>query len=115
MKILRGNLYVVDFNPRVNTKPGKIRPAVVVQSNVVTDAGYPSCIVVPTTSQIIEDAGFMRLRMQKGTCGLDKASDLLLGQVLAVAVVSFKKHLGALPHELLEELDKRLKVILDFR
>ena len=27
MQIKRGHLYVVDFNPRVRTKPGKLRPA----------------------------------------------------------------------------------------
>ena len=46
MKILRGHLYVVDFNPRIKTKPGKLRPAIVVQEDLINDAGYPSTIVV---------------------------------------------------------------------
>ena len=51
MQIKRGHLYVVDFNPRMRTKPGKLRPALVVQSNLVNEAGYPSTIVIPTTSK----------------------------------------------------------------
>lgn len=113
MKIIRGNVYTVDFNPRVHTKPGKIRPAVVVQSNLVSDAGYSSTIVVPATSKIIDDAGMMRLRIPRGVCGFDKPSDLLLGQVLAVANLSFRKHLGVLPDEIWQELLKRLKIILE--
>ncbi len=42
MEIKRGHVYIVDFNPRVRTKPGKLRPAVVLQSNLVNEAGYPS-------------------------------------------------------------------------
>ena len=53
MQIKRGHLYVVDFNPRVRTKPGKLRPALVVQSNLVNEAGYPCTIVIPTTSKLL--------------------------------------------------------------
>lgn len=113
MKILRGHLMVVDFNPRVHTKPGKIRPAVVVQSDLVNEAGYPSTIVVPATSRVIEDAGFLRLRLPQGVCGLEKESDLLIGQMIAVANLSFKKDLGLLPAVLLEELERRLRGLLD--
>ena len=60
MQIKRRHLYVVDFNPRVRTKPGKLRPALVVQSNLVNEAGYPSTIVIPTTSKLVEDPGILR-------------------------------------------------------
>ncbi len=113
MKIVRGHLMVVDFNPRVHTKPGKIRPAVVVQSDLVNEAGYPSTIVVPSTSKLVDDAGFLRLRLPAGTCGLEKESDLLVGQLIAVANLSFRKDLGPLPPEMILELDHRLSVLLD--
>ena len=113
MKIHRGHLYVIDFNPRVHTKPGKIRPAVAIQSDLVNEAGYPSTIVVPATSKVIDNAGFLRLRLPHGTCGLEKESDLLMGQLIAVANLSFKKDLGPLPAGLLMELEKRLRNLLD--
>lgn len=85
----------------------------IVQSDLVNDAGYPSTIVVPATSRIIEDAGFLRLRIPKGTCGLDKESDLLVGQLIAVANLSFKQDLGPLPDDLFAELERRLALLLD--
>ncbi len=115
MKILRGHLYLVDFNPRILTKPGKIRPAVVVQSDLVNEAGYPSTLVIPTTSKVIPDAGFLRLHLSKGLCGLNQASDLLIGQMIAVANVSIKKELGELPKPLISELNSRLLALLDLR
>jgi len=113
MKVLRGHLYIVNFNPRVHTKPGKIRPAAVVQSDLVNEAGYTSTVVVPATSKVIEEAGFLRLRLPRGTCGLEKESDLLVGQLIAVANLSFKKDLGPLPPDLVAELDRRLSIFLE--
>lgn len=113
MKITRGHLYIVDFNPRIATKPGKNRPAAVVQSDLVNQAGYPSTIVVPTTSKVIHDAGFLRLRLPQGTCDLERESDLLIGQLIAVANISFKKDLGPLPFGLFEELQKRVRLLLE--
>ena len=112
MEISRGHLYFVDFNPRIRTKPGKLRPAVVVQSDLVNEAGYPSTIVVPTTTRLVDNPGILRLRLSKGQCGLKRESDLLLGQLIAVANESFRQEVGVLPEALLRELETRLRVIL---
>jgi mRNA interferase MazF len=112
MQIVRGRLYVIDFNPRVRTKPGKLRPAVVVQSDIVNEAGYPSTMVIPTTTRLVNDPGILRLRIKKGESGLAQESDLLLGQLIAVANESFRREIGILPGHLMEELDKRIRVIL---
>ena len=109
MQIKRGHLYVVDFNPRVRTKPGKLRPALVVQSNLVNEAGYPSTIVIPTTSKLVEDPGILRFRLRKGDGALDCDSDLLLGQLIAVANESFCKEIGSLPGSTIEEVEQDRK------
>jgi mRNA interferase MazF len=112
MEIKRGQLYIVDFNPRVKTKPGKLRPAVVLQSDLVNRAGYPSTIVIPTTTRLVEDPGILRLRIKKGQGGLARDSDLLLGQLIAVANESFRKEIGILPTPLMEELENRIRILL---
>jgi mRNA interferase MazF len=110
--IRRRRLYVVDFNPRVRTKPGKLRPALVLQSDLVNEAGYPSTIVVPATTRLVEDAGILRLRIRKGQGGLTRDSDLLLGQVIAVANESFGQEIGTLPEGLMTEVERRVRIIL---
>jgi mRNA interferase MazF len=112
MDVKRGNLYVVDFNPRVKTKPGKLRPAVALQSDLVNQAGYPSAIVIPTTTRLVEAPGILRLRIKKGQGGLAHDSDLLLGQLIAVANESFRKEIGILPTPLMEELENRIRILL---
>jgi mRNA interferase MazF len=112
MEIKRGHLYVIDFNPRVKTKPGKLRPAIVLQSDIVNEAGYPSTIVIPTTSRLVENPGTLRLRINKGEGGLTKDSDLLIGQLIAVANESFRQEIGVLSITLMADLEERVRLIL---
>ena len=112
MQIKRGYLYVVDFNPRVRTKPGKLRPALVLQSTLVNEAGYPSTIVIPTTSKLVEEPGILRFRLRKSDGALDRDSDLLLGQLIAVANESFCKEIGNLPGNMIEEVERRVRILL---
>jgi mRNA interferase MazF len=112
MEIRRGRVYIVDFNPRVRTKPGKLRPAVTLQSDLVTQAGYPSTIVIPVTTRLVEDPGLLRLRVRRGQGGLTRDSDLLLAQVIAVANESFRREIGVLPDALMTELERRIRIIL---
>lgn len=84
------------------------------QSDLVTQAGYPSTIVVPTTTQLVENAGLLRLRLKRGVAGLERDSDALVGQLIAVANESFTRELGTLPVTLLQELEQRVRIILGF-
>jgi len=105
-------LYIIDFNPQIKTKPGKLRPALVLQSDLVTEAGYPSTIVVPTTTQLIDDPGILRLRVKKGQAGLKQDSDLLLGQLIAVSNESFRQELKLLPVNLMDDVITRIRILL---
>ena len=112
MEIKRGYLYIIDFNPQIKTKPGKLRPGLVLQSDLVTEAGYPSTLVIPTTTKVVEDPGILRLRIRKGEAGLKHDSDRLLGQITAVANESFRHILGVLPDRLMDEISQRTRSIL---
>ena len=112
MEIKRGYLYIIDFNPQIKTKPGKLRPGLVLQSDLVTEAGYPSTLVIPTTTKVVEEPGILRLRLRKGQAGLKHESDLLLGQIIAVANESFRHLLGVLPARLMDEVSQRTRIIL---
>lgn len=112
MEIKRGYVYIINFNPQIKTKPGKLRPALVLQSDLVTEAGYPSTIVVPATTQLIDDPGILRLRINKGQAGLKQDSDLLLGQLIAVSNESFRQELKLLPVNLMDDVITRIRIIL---
>ncbi len=61
----------------------------------------------------MENAGLLRLRLKCGGAGIERESDVLIGQLIAVANESFKREIGVLPLSLLHELERRVRIILE--
>jgi len=51
-----GALYLADLSPRRGTEPGKMRPVVVVQTDLLNAVGHPSTWVLPCTSRLTGDS-----------------------------------------------------------
>ncbi|MBX3301379.1 MAG: hypothetical protein KF693_04120 [Nitrospira sp.] len=60
----------------------------------------------------MEEPGILRFRLRKGDGALDRDSDLLLGQLIAVANESFCKEIGNLPGNMIEEVERWVRIIL---
>ena len=79
----RGEIWVADLNPGRGTEPGKTRPVLIVQAQALLDAGHPSTLVVPLTTQTTEGAEPLRIRVAR-TGRLRQVSDLLIDQLRAI-------------------------------
>ena len=79
----RGSIYLANFNPSRGTGPGKIRPCIVMQSNLLNEAGHPSTTVIPLTTQLIEDAAPLRYRVVARDA-LKSDSDIMLDQTRTI-------------------------------
>jgi mRNA-degrading endonuclease toxin of MazEF toxin-antitoxin module len=66
-----------------------------------------------TTNTKLEDAFPLRIKIPKGTCGLEKASEALVDQMLAWDISLFKKDLGEIPEGLQELTKLALRDYLD--
>jgi mRNA interferase MazF len=112
MKIKKFNIYLADLSPRFGTEPGKTRPVVVLQTNLLNDANHPSTIVCPITTQVIRGAEILRVRLAKKGMGLKKESEILVDQIRAIDNRRFLKHLGELNPMDKAKLADNLKIIL---
>lgn len=79
----RGSVWLANLNPGRGTEPGKMRPVLIIQSQILLDAGHPSTIVIPLTTNLIDNADPLRVRV-KARDGLEKDSDLLMDQIRAI-------------------------------
>jgi mRNA interferase MazF len=79
----RGGIYLANFNPSKGTEPGKIRPCLVMQSDLLNEAGHPSTTVIPLTSQLIQDAAPLRYRIAARD-NLKSDSDIMLDQTRTI-------------------------------
>ncbi len=80
MAYSRGGIYLANFNPSKGTEAGKIRPCVVMQSDLLSQTGHPSTTVLPMTSHLIDDAEPLRLRVAARD-RLKQDSDIMLDQI----------------------------------
>jgi mRNA interferase MazF len=79
----RGTIWLANLNPQKGTEPGKTRPVLILQDQALLDAGHPSTIVIPLTTNLIDDAEPLRVRV-KACEKLAKDSDLLIDQIRAI-------------------------------
>jgi mRNA interferase MazF len=78
-----GEIWLANLNPGRGTEPGKIRPVLILQNQALLDADHPSTLIVPLTTNLIDDAEPLRLRIP-AQGGLEKDSDLLVDQLRAI-------------------------------
>ena len=109
----RGEVWLADLNPRRGTEPGKTRPVLIVQAQALPDAEHPSTLVVPLTTQLVNAAEPLRMRI-RAAGSLKKDSDALIDQVRAIDNRRLvqgplsrlqPKQLDALGHALLDVLE----------
>lgn len=60
-----------------------MRPVLIVQGQALQDAGHPSTLIVPLTTNLMDDAEPLRLRVLARE-RLDRDSDLLIDQLRAI-------------------------------
>ncbi len=82
-RIKRGEIWLADLGIKDGTSPGKIRPVLIVQSQVLLNMPHPSTLVVPLTSQLVDDIEPLRLRIPKNG-DLKCDSDALFDQLRAI-------------------------------
>ncbi len=93
MKIKQYDIWLVDLNPSIVTEPGKTRPVVIVQTDLLNET-HLSTLICPITTNVKPEIELLRVHLKKGQ--LDKLSDILIDQVRAIDNSRFLKKIGQL-------------------
>jgi len=110
MKYKQYDIWLADLNPTVGTEPGKTRPVVIIQTDLLNEI-HLSTIVCPITTNIKPEAEILRVHLKK--LQLQKLSDVLVDQPRAIDNKRFIKRLGKLTAEQIIQLKENLKIVLD--
>lgn len=86
-------IWLADLNPQIGTESGKVRPVVIVQTNFLNEINHPSTIICPITTKLNNESTILRIRINKGNCGLDQNSDIMIDQIRAIDNSRFVKKL----------------------
>jgi mRNA interferase MazF len=113
MQIKRFEIWIADLNPQIGTEPGKTRPVLVVQTNLLNKVPHPSTIICPMTTNIQKESEILRVHVKKGTASLGENCDVMIDQVRAIDNKRLIKKIGELPDNLSLQVRENLSIILD--
>jgi mRNA interferase MazF len=110
MKIKQYDIWLADLNPSRGTEPGKTRPVVIVQTDLLNEV-HPSTLVCPVTSKVNKDIQLLRVHLKKGQT--DKPSDVLVDQIRAIDNKRLIKKLSTLTKDQIQTLKTNMRIVLD--
>lgn len=108
MNLHRGALCLADLSPRAGTEPGKVRPVLVIQTDLLNDAGHPSTWVLPCTTRLTGE-NILRVALPRGAAGNREDCEVMVDQSRAIANQRLVRTLGAVPPVLMREVEAKLR------
>lgn len=113
MLIKQFEIWVADLYPKIGTEPGKTRPVLIVQTNLLNRIPHPSTIICPITTNVNKDSEILRVHLKKGTANLHQACDIMIDQVRAIDNKRLMKKIGNLSTDLTAKIKENLQIIMD--
>ncbi|MFW5700935.1 MAG: type II toxin-antitoxin system PemK/MazF family toxin [Cyclobacteriaceae bacterium] len=113
MQIKQFEIWIADLNPQIGAEPGKTRPVLAIQTNLLNKIPHPSTIVCPITTNVKRDSEILRVHLKKGTANLHQACDIMIDQIRAIDNKRLTKRLGILPDALIDLVKENIQIVLD--
>ena len=108
MKIRRGVLYLADLDPARGTEAGKLRPVLVIQTDLLNEVAHPSTWVLPCTTRLSGE-NLLRVALPRGMAGNTRPCEVMVDQSRAIDNRRFARALKPLPRAILREVEDKLR------
>lgn len=112
MKAKQFEIWIADLNPTLGTEPGKVRPIIIVQTDLLNKY-HASSIICPITTNVQKGSEILRVHLKKGSSGLDEACDIMIDQVRAIDNKRLIKKVGSASQEITGKIKENMKIVLD--
>jgi mRNA interferase MazF len=83
MSIKKYDIWLADLNPQIGTEPGKVRPVLIIQSDLLNGI-HPSTLICPITTNVISNTEILRLNLRKELTKLTYNCDILIDQIRSI-------------------------------
>ncbi len=105
-------IWIADLNPKIGTESGKIRPVLIIQTNLLNKF-HTSTIVIPLTTNIHPNSKKLRIHLKKGIANLKQDCDIMIDQLRAIDNKRFVNKIGTLPPSYIAKVKTEILDILD--
>ncbi|WP_044409958.1 type II toxin-antitoxin system PemK/MazF family toxin [Thiomicrospira microaerophila] len=106
MELNRGDVVLVNFNPAKGQEIGKYRPAIIL-SEATDNEILPTLMVIPLSTQLVEDALPYRLRISARD-KLQQDSDACINEIRALSKQRVKEKLTTTSAQEYQQITKAL-------
>lgn len=113
MPIKQFEVWIANLDPRFGTEAGKVRPVLIVQTDLLNNI-HPSTLICPITSKTRKEAEILRVHLPKGVAGVKEECDIMIDQLRAIDNRRLIKKTGKLPKDLSQTVIKNIQIILNF-
>lgn len=111
--IRHGRLYLADLRPGSETEPGKLRPVLVIQTDLLNEAEHPSTWILPCTTRLSGE-NLLRVSLPRRIAGNSANCEVMIDQSRAIDNGRLRRPLGDLPKPILREVREKLRRLGDF-
>ncbi|HYG01028.1 MAG TPA: type II toxin-antitoxin system PemK/MazF family toxin [Chryseosolibacter sp.] len=112
MKVKQYEIWIADLNPKIGTEAGKIRPVIIVQTDLLNKE-HPSTIICPITTNVSPESEVLRVHLRKAEFGLKEDCDIMIDQLRAIDNKRLVKKVGMVDSDTAEKIRENLKIVLD--
>ena len=113
MLIKQYEISIADLNPQIGTEPGKTRPVLIIQTDLLNKISHPSTIICPITTNVEHDAEILRVHIKKNIASLKEECDIMIDQIRAIDNTRLIKKIGDLPAPLVDKVKENIMITLD--
>jgi mRNA interferase MazF len=113
MPIKQFEVWIADLNPQIGTEPGKTRPVLIIQTNLLNKLPHSSTIVCPITTKVEKEADILRVHLKKGMANLFENCDIMIDQIRAIDNKRLVRKIGDIPSDLIDIIKENIKITLD--
>jgi len=113
MMVSKGEIWLVNLNPiKKKNEMGKVRPVLVYQNDELNHSDYPTTIVIPLSTHLIDNSEPIRYRINKKD-KLEENSDVVLTQIRAIDNSRFLEKLTTLTNKQMQKVKELFDEVVD--
>ena len=110
MKIKQYEIWVANLDPKHGTENGKVRPVLIVQTDLLNKV-HPSTLICPITTNVLPQSKILRVHIKKGIAKVKEDCDIMIDQIRAIDNRRLIRKIGDLPKEISKKTMENIKIV----
>jgi len=113
LQVKQYEIWIADLSPQIGTEPGKTRPVLVLQTNLLNKTSHPSTIICPITTNVKKNTSILRIHIKKGTANIQDDCAVMIDQMRVIDNKRLIEKIGDLSKEIIQKVKENILIILD--